>query len=160
MKRGKVMKRHLLLACAATALTVAFALGPVAVSAQDATTGASVAPASSIDAAKLMGRNIVNTNGDTVGEVESAVIDQDGSIRYVIVGVGGFLGMGEKHVALAWDELVISENGEKISTSATKEQLAALPEHKFPEGVKAGAPYSYDEAVRTNPYLENRSTAD
>lgn len=153
------MKRHLLSASAAAALTLAVAFGPAVVSAQDTTTGTTVAPAGAIDSTKLIGRNIVNANNDTVGEIESVVIDQDGQIRYVIVGVGGFLGLGERDVALAWDELTISENGEQVTINATKDQLAALPEHKFPEGFKSGTPYPYDEAVKTNPYLENRDVA-
>ena len=136
-----------------TALTIALALGSGLALAQDSTTGTTVAPPTAVDANKLIGRNIVNTNGDTVGEIDSVVIDQSGKVRYVIVGVGGFLGIGKKDVALSWDELTISENGEKVTTAATKEQLAALPEHKFPETFKPGTVYSYDEAVRTNPTL-------
>jgi sporulation protein YlmC with PRC-barrel domain len=81
------------------------------------------------------------------------VIDQSGKVRYVIVGVGGFLGIGKKDVALAWDELTIAENGEKVVTTATKDQLAALPEHKFPAAVNPGTVYSYDEALKSNPTL-------
>jgi sporulation protein YlmC with PRC-barrel domain len=136
-----------------TALTIALALGSGLALAQDNTTGTTVAPPTAVDANKLIGRNIVNSNGDTVGEIDSVVIDQSGKVRYVIVGVGGFLGIGKKDVALAWDDLTISENGEKVTTAATKEQLAALPEHNFPETVKPGTVYSYDEAVRTNPTL-------
>jgi sporulation protein YlmC with PRC-barrel domain len=123
--------------------------------AQDNTTatGTAVAPPTAVDAAKLIGRNVVNANGDTVGKIDSVVIDQSGKVRYAIVGVGGFLGIGKKDVALAWDELTISENGEKVMTNATKDQLAALPEHKFPAAVNPGTVYSYDDAVKSNPTL-------
>jgi len=136
-----------------TALAIALTLGAGMAVAQDNTTGTTVASPTAVDANKLIGRKIVNTNGDTVGEVDSVVIDQGGKVRYVIVGVGGFLGIGKKDVALAWDQLTIAENGEKVTTSATKDQLAALPEHKFPETAKPGTVYSYDEAIRTNPNL-------
>jgi sporulation protein YlmC with PRC-barrel domain len=149
------MKRYLLSASAAAALMLSFTLVPAGAFAQDSTTttGTVMASPSAVDTAKLIGRNIVNTNGDTVGEIDSVVIDQSGKVRYVIVGVGGFLGIGKKDVALAWDELAISENGEKVTTTATKDQLAVLPEHKFPEAVKPGTVYSYDEAVKSNPTL-------
>jgi sporulation protein YlmC with PRC-barrel domain len=148
------MKRYLLSASAAAALMLSFTLVPAGAFAQDnTTTGTVMASPSAVDTAKLIGRNIVNTNGDTVGEIDSVVIDQSGKVRYVIVGVGGFLGIGKKDVALAWDELAISENGEKVTTTATKDQLAVLPEHKFPEAVKPGTVYSYDEAVKSNPTL-------
>jgi sporulation protein YlmC with PRC-barrel domain len=148
------MKQHLLSVAAATALLLSGALVPGGAFAQDnTTTGTPMASPTAVDAAKLIGRNIVNANGDTVGEIDSVVIDQSGQVRYVIVGVGGFLGIGKKDVALAWDELTITDNGEKVVTSATKDQLAALPEHKFPESVKPGTVYSYDEAVKSNPAL-------
>jgi sporulation protein YlmC with PRC-barrel domain len=148
------MKRFLT-ASAATALMLSVALVPGGAFAQDNTTatGTTMAAPSSVDAAKLIGRNIVDTNGDTVGKIDSVVIDQGGKVRYVIVGVGGFLGIGKKDVALAWDELTISENGEKVVTAATKDQLAALPEHKFPAAVNPGTVYSYDEALKSNPTL-------
>jgi sporulation protein YlmC with PRC-barrel domain len=148
------MKRFLS-ASAATALMLGVALAPSGASAQDNTTatGTAVASPTAVDAAKLIGRKIVNTSGDTVGDVDSVVIDQSGKVRYVIVGVGGFLGIGKKDVALAWDELTIAENGEKVVTTATKDQLAALPEHKFPAAVNPGTVYSYDEALKSNPTL-------
>jgi sporulation protein YlmC with PRC-barrel domain len=131
------------------------ALVPAGAFAQDSSTatGTAVASPSAVDAAKLIGRKIVNTSGDTVGDVDSVVIDQSGKVRYVVVGVGGFLGLGKKDVALAWEGLTISENGEKVVTSATKDQLTALPEHKFPAAVNPGTVYSYDEALKSNPTL-------
>src|SRR5512147_347579 len=103
------MKRFLS-ASAATALMLSVALVPGGAFAQDNTTatGTTMASPSAVDTAKLIGRNIVNTDGDTVGKIDSVVIDQGGKVRYVIVGVGGFLGIGKKDVALAWDELTIS----------------------------------------------------
>jgi sporulation protein YlmC with PRC-barrel domain len=140
---------------AMVALSFALVLGCAAVQAQDTSTPATTSTV--VDAENIIGRTIENLNGENVGEVESVVIDQDGKVRYVIVGVGGFLGIGEKTVALKWDDLTISENGEKVVTVATKDQLAALPEHKYPESVKPGTVYSYDEAVKTNPTLEERT---
>jgi sporulation protein YlmC with PRC-barrel domain len=147
------MKRIFLSTAAAAALALGSLLPIGAVVAQDNTTGTSVASPTSVDAAKLIGRSVVNTNGDTVGKIDSVVIDQSGKARYAIVGVGGFLGIGKKDVALAWDELTISENGEKVTTTVSKDQLSALPEHKFPADMKPGGVYSYDEARKSNPAL-------
>jgi len=69
--------------------------------ARDTTAGTVTTSPAAVDAAKLIGRNIVNTNEDTVGEIDSIVIDQSGKVRYVIVGVGGFLGICKKEVAMA-----------------------------------------------------------
>ena len=53
------------------------------------------------DANKLIGRNIKNAQDETIGEVDSVYIDKDGKVDSVIVGVGGFLGMGEREVKAA-----------------------------------------------------------
>lgn len=140
---------------ALVALSLAFVFGCATAQAQEASTPATTSTA--VDTQKLIGRTIENPDGQNVGEVNSVVIDQDGTVRYVIVGVGGFLGVGEKNVALAWDDHMVSENGEKVVTVATKDQLAALPEHKYPESVEPGSVYSYDEAVKTNPTLEEQT---
>jgi sporulation protein YlmC with PRC-barrel domain len=86
------------------------------------------------DAKKLIGRNIKNTQNDTIGEIESVYINADGKVDSVIAGVGGFLGVGERHVRLAWKDLKISDNGEKVVVNMTKDQLKAM------------APYTYRDS--------------
>jgi sporulation protein YlmC with PRC-barrel domain len=144
-----------------TAVAVLLSLGvsaaPMVVGAHAA--NAATAASDAIDANELIGQSIVNANGDTVGEIENVVIDKDGAVKYVIAGVGGFLGVGEKHVAIQWDALTITENGEHVVANVTKEQLEALPEHKVPETVKPDTVYSYDDDIKSNPYLSDGGIA-
>src|SRR4029077_9929363 len=84
-----------------------------------------------------------------------ALIDGDGKVRYVIVRVGGFLGLGERDVALRWDQLTMADNDQKIVVNMTKEQLNALPAHRFADASSKGKVYAYDEDLKTNPYLSN-----
>jgi sporulation protein YlmC with PRC-barrel domain len=109
---------------------------------------------------ELIGKNVVDEQGKDVGDIDSVLIDKDGQVKYVIVGVGGFLGIGEKHVAMKWDDLKITENGERVLTNVTKEQLQALPDYKLPENVTLGTVHSYDEAVRMNQYLTEGGIAE
>jgi hypothetical protein len=76
--------------------------------------------------ADVVGKDIKDAKGDDIGEIEKVEGDT------VIVGVGGFLGIGERKVALPWKELTMSGTGEeaKITTSMTKDQLKTLPEYK------------------------------
>ena len=113
-----------------------------------------------IDSKTLIDKDIVNANGEKVGTVESVVIDKNGNVKYVIAGVGGFLGMGEKHVALKWDDLKVSEQGDHVAASVTKEQLQALPDYKQPESASSDRIYAYDDAVRMNEYLAEGGIAD
>lgn len=59
-------------------------------------------------ASKLIGTTMTNVLGESVGRVEDVVIDGDGKVVAVLVGVGGFLGMGETSVAIGMRHLVVS----------------------------------------------------
>ncbi len=53
------------------------------------------------------------TEWDDIGEINELVLNRDGQVQNVIVGVGGFLGMGEKDVAMAMDQIkFIPEEGD------------------------------------------------
>jgi hypothetical protein len=66
---------------------------------------------------------------DNIGEINDLVVNEDGSITHAIVGVGGFLGIGEKDVAVPFDELkVVEKDGEiRLIYAATREQLEEAP---------------------------------
>lgn len=77
----------------------------------------------------------MNEANETVGDVNDVLITSDGKIAGVIVGVGGFLGMGEKNVALAFDQLSFARDNDNdlvVTTMATKESLQAAPAYEMP----------------------------
>lgn len=87
---------------------------------------------------KLIGKNIVNAQNEKVGDINSIYVDKSGAVDSVIVGVGGFLGMGEKEVAIKWSSLNVQDNGDKVTTNLTKDQLKSLPEFKFKRDADRG----------------------
>ncbi len=128
------MLKHLILASLITSGAVsAYAQTPPATAQQTTSpaTKSMSAPAASADTRKLIGRNIQNAQNETIGEIKSVFIGKDGKVDSVMVGVGGFLGVGEREVRLAWNELNVSENGEKVTVNMTKDQLKAKPEYKY-----------------------------
>lgn len=151
------MRKNLLIGAALAALLGAPALAATAWA--DTTT---VQGQMQVDAESLIGLDVVNAEGETIGEIENVVIDGDGKVRHVIVGVGGFLGIGEKNVALGWDQLVMAADGGSATVPYTQDQLAALPSHVYPENTSSGMVYGYDEDVRVNEYLtmEREAAAD
>ncbi|MFX7879338.1 PRC-barrel domain-containing protein, partial [Acinetobacter baumannii] len=63
---------------------------------------------------------------DNIGEVNSLVLTHDGRVKQVVLGVGGFLGIGEKSVAIDWSDLrLIRDSNGKMSAIVmrTKDQL-------------------------------------
>ncbi len=101
-----------------------------------------------VDTKKLIGRNIRNSQNETIGEIKSIQLGKDGKVDTVMVGVGGFLGMGEREVALAWKDLVIADNGEKVTVNMTKDQLKAMPEYKYTDPTYRGTVFG-DNTTRS-----------
>ena len=70
---------------------------------------------------------------EDIGTITDLVIGEDGQINAVVVGVGGFLGMGEKNVAIEWDslELTKDEDGEDyiITVNASQDALESAEEY-------------------------------
>jgi sporulation protein YlmC with PRC-barrel domain len=133
--------RHALLAAMITAVAAtanaqttppATPTTPPAVTTTKDTTAAKDMPApNAADARKLIGRNIKNAENETVGEIKSVFISPDGKIDSVMVGVGGFLGVGEREVQLAWKDLQVMDNGEKVVVNMSKDQLKAMAPYKY-----------------------------
>lgn len=85
-------------------------------------------------ASKLMGLKVKNTAGDTIGDINDMLIDKDGTIANVVIGVGGFLGMGERHVAFRLDALQLTRGTDTnpvTRVNMTKDQIKAMPEWKW-----------------------------
>ncbi|WP_206455277.1 PRC-barrel domain-containing protein [Aurantimonas marina] len=116
----------------------------VAASTADATTTAStggtgqqaqmtpVTDQSQLTADKLMGTTVYGPNDQTVGEIGDIALSKDGKVDAVIVDVGGFLGIGEKEVAVAMDNLQFMQdaNGSLyLYTQFSEEQLKSQPEY-------------------------------
>lgn len=77
-------------------------------------------------ASRLIGTTMTNMLDEPVGRVEDVVIDSDGKVVAVMVGVGGFLGMGETSVAVGLRHLVITRPDPdhlEVKTSLTREAI-------------------------------------
>jgi sporulation protein YlmC with PRC-barrel domain len=86
--------------------------------------------AEELTAENVIGSTVYGANEENVGEVGDLVLSQDGKIDAVILDVGGFLGIGEKEVAIGMDnlEFMLDENGNRyLYTPFTQEQLEAQP---------------------------------
>lgn len=85
--------------------------------------------------ANYIGKPIVNASGEKIGDVSDMLFDRGGKITTVVIGVGGFLGLGAKQVALPFEAVTYSEqNGERqIMIPLTKEALQAAPDYAHTE---------------------------
>jgi len=93
-----------------------------------------------VRAESLLGVDVSNGR-DTIGKVVDLVVTEDGRVDAIVVGVGGFLGIGQKRVALAWDSAKLTKQNDKrvFLVSATADQLKAMPDFKTLEDKAADA---------------------
>lgn len=91
--------------------------------------------------AKLQGKSVYNENDEKVGDIKDLVMSSDNKVTHVILGVGGFVGVGEHPVAIPIDE--IKESGDKLTLQGyTKDQLKEMPAYEYPKEAPAPAPAS------------------
>jgi sporulation protein YlmC with PRC-barrel domain len=71
-------------------------------------------------ASKLVGVDVYNQNNDKIGDIREVIVDKTGKADAVVIGVGGFLGIGQKDVAVAFSDLKWSDQpvGDKNAKNA------------------------------------------
>jgi sporulation protein YlmC with PRC-barrel domain len=80
----------------------------------------------------FMGTPVAAKGGEQIGRIADLVFDENGSIELAVIGIGGFLGIGEKDVAVPFNSLKsdIQNNKHVLVIEATKDQLNAAPAYK------------------------------
>jgi sporulation protein YlmC with PRC-barrel domain len=70
-------------------------------------------------ASKLMGLDVYNENNEKLGDVNEIILDKSGKVSAVVIGVGGFLGMGEHDIAVSMDKLKFVEEPARTATTTS-----------------------------------------
>ena len=79
-------------------------------------------------ASSFEGENVVNNQGETVGEIEEIMLDvRSGRIAYAVMSVGGFLGIGEKYFAVPWRAFTMDTDNHRFILDVDKERLNNAP---------------------------------
>ena len=95
---------------------------------------AMTADAGTFTAEELTGKRVYGETDEDIGEISNVVLTSSGTVDQVIIDVGGFLGIGEKSVALSADELnftrEVDSDDVTVSVNMTKEQLEQLPTYE------------------------------
>ena len=79
---------------------------------------------------QILGKDVYNDTGDKIGEVSDLIVAPNKSLSYAIIGVGGFLGIGERDVAVPVSKFQ-QQMGKIVLKGATKDALKAAPEFKY-----------------------------
>jgi sporulation protein YlmC with PRC-barrel domain len=81
-------------------------------------------------ASKIVGMTLTNEANETVGKIDDLVIRADDKVVVAIVSVGGFLGVGDRLVAVPYESIAWRENT-GVLPGATKDRLKTFPEFKY-----------------------------
>jgi sporulation protein YlmC with PRC-barrel domain len=76
-------------------------------------------------ASKLDGLDVYNGNNEKIGDIKDLLVDNSGKVQAVVIGVGGFLGMGEHDVALPFEQIKFVN--EPRANAATANNAATAP---------------------------------
>jgi len=79
---------------------------------------------------QILGKDVYNDTGEKVGEINDLIVTPAKAVSYAIVGVGGFLGMGEHEIAVPVGKLK-QEQDKIVLHGATKEALKAAPKFEY-----------------------------
>ena len=167
---------------ATTALALIMTGGALASSAFAAQIGTYQSQPTDIRASEFIGHTIYATEAapgdsvamgaekdwDNIGEINEVILGRDGTVRAVVLGVGGFLGIGEKNVAVAVQDVKFVKNGEDtddyfLVVNANKDSLTAAPAYVSAQDKQAAAedatPAANDTAVNGTSTMDGTTTA-
>ncbi len=151
------MIRTLLTTTALTALLVGGAMA-------QSTTATTVTPSPTLNsytitdkdnlATEIIGKQVYSSaanDAEHIGDINNLVVGDDGAVQAVVIGVGGFLGIGEKNVAVSMGDLQYvraEDNTERYILPTTKEALNAAPTFEWTDDNTAtGAVNTTDNAM-------------
>ncbi|MGN6579718.1 MAG: PRC-barrel domain-containing protein [Bordetella sp.] len=79
-------------------------------------------------ASKLDGETVYSADGDDVGKIKEVMLDMNsGRIAYVVLSSGGFLGMGDKLLAIPWRAFAIDPERKTLQLSISSEKIKNAP---------------------------------
>jgi sporulation protein YlmC with PRC-barrel domain len=87
-------------------------------------------------ASNFMEAPVLGADNQRIGAINDLVVDQKGNVQAAVVGVGGFLGLGEKKVAIPFKNLTVvrtsdGRNIDHVTVTYTREQLKSAPEFRY-----------------------------
>lgn len=85
-------------------------------------------PVKHLTASSIIGDKIFNSADEQLGEIKDIMLNiVDGTISYIVIETGGFLGMGQKYFAIPFEALLLDANRKAFILDQTKISLESLP---------------------------------
>jgi len=101
-------------------------------------------------ASELIGTKVISANNESIGDINDVIVDRNGQAVAAVVGVGGFLGIGEKDVAVPFKSIEF----------ATREQINAMNKKVTSTGSTTGTTATTGNTAVNAPPSSTATTAD
>jgi sporulation protein YlmC with PRC-barrel domain len=126
---------------AALALLLMIPVG-IALAANESSHTISTLPSGVLPISDYYNQSVYDAKDNKIGDINDLLLDKEGKVGAVILGVGGFLGAGEKNVAVPFNALKLTEkNGKRyLVMDTTKEALNSAPGYTFDRTKKEWLP--------------------
>jgi hypothetical protein len=85
------------------------------------------------DVQGVLGKEVRSAANEDMGRIVDVIVDRSGQVKAAVIDFGGFLGVGSRKIAVAWNALRFPGNakqGDRISLELTRDQVRAAPEFK------------------------------
>ncbi|HEY1362202.1 MAG TPA: PRC-barrel domain-containing protein [Xanthobacteraceae bacterium] len=85
------------------------------------------------DVRGILGRQVRSSSGEDMGRMIDVLVDRNGQLRAAVIDFGGFLGVGNRKIAVDWNALhfePLHSRDERITLELTRDQVKAAPEYK------------------------------
>ena len=85
------------------------------------------------EAQGILGKEVRSAADENMGRIVDVIVDQTGQVRGAVIDFGGFLGVGSRKIAVAWNALRFpskARKGEHIALELTRDQVKAAPEYQ------------------------------
>jgi sporulation protein YlmC with PRC-barrel domain len=160
-----MLAKYTIAAMAGSALLagIAFAQTPTATTDRANTPPAAATDTSSFQgnwrASKMAGLSVYNEKNESVGSINDLLTDKSGNIKAVVIGVGGFLGVGEHLVAVAFDKVKFTDEP-VVYAAAANDPNAAMPKTMPPTTsttTTGAATGSTTPATKPNPWYPDHA---
>ena len=101
----------------------------------------------------IIGTRIKSTAGKDLGEIDQLLIDRNGKVTHVVVGVGGLAGVGEKKVVVPWSDLKFAPVAEGKKNAIVMDEMKLESAPRYDRTAAAASP-------RTRPASAKDSDSD
>lgn len=97
-------------------------------------------------------QDVYDRSDNKIGTIDDVLIDKNGAVTALMIGVGGFLGMGEKTVATKFSAVQMTKKNDKwyLTMDADKDGLKKAPGYKYDRTATTWVPDAKDNTRTTN----------